>query len=85
MSASIDYGISDSSFDCRSKSDDAVSAKRSSKESQKTLAMKAELKKLLSRPVIATGAYKTYVTSGSRDIVSDLLKSDRTCYDCPFA
>ncbi|KLO11285.1 DEAD-domain-containing protein [Schizopora paradoxa] len=49
--------------------------KRKEKDSQQTIALKAELKKLLAQPLVASGAYKKYLTSGSRAIVDDLLNS----------
>ena len=39
--------------------------------------MKAELKHLLSQPLIARGISTRYLTSGSRPIVDDLLAGNR--------
>jgi len=56
-------------------SDGEGSNKRKEKESQQSLAMKAELKRLLAQPLLASGAYKKYLTSGSRSFVDELLNS----------
>ena len=42
--------------------------------------MKAELKQLLSQPLIARGTSTRYITSGSRLIVDDLLAGNRESY-----
>lgn len=39
----------------------------------KTAALKAELKEMLSRPLIARGVSTRYITSGSRPIADDIL------------
>lgn len=44
----------------------------------KTAALKAELKQLLSQPLIAKGISTRYITSGSRPIVDDLIAGERT-------
>jgi len=41
--------------------------------------MKAELKHLLSQPLLAKGISARYITSGSRPIVDDLLAGEREC------
>jgi len=50
--------------------------KRKAKDSAMT-SMKAELKQLLSQPLIARGISTRYITSGSRPIVDDLLAGNR--------
>ena len=59
-----------------SDSDEVILTRRSSKEAMRISAMKGQLKQLLSQPLVAIGTYKSYLTSGSRDIIEDLLKSD---------
>ena len=44
--------------------------------------MKAELKHLLSQPLIAQGISTRYITSGSRPIVDDLLAGNREFIFC---
>jgi ATP-dependent RNA helicase DDX24/MAK5 len=44
----------------------------------KTSALKAELKQLLSQPLIAKGISTRYITSGSRPIVDDLIAGECT-------
>ena len=50
--------------------------KRKAKDRQMT-SMKAELRELLSQPLIARGISTRYITSGSRPIVDDLLAGER--------
>ena len=47
-------------------------------------ALKAELKRLLSQPLIAKGISTRYITSGSRPIVDDLLAGERESFLCDF-
>lgn len=50
--------------------------KRKAKD-QKIQGMKAELKHLLSQPLLARGVIKNYITSGSVSIVDDLIAGSR--------
>ncbi|TDL18785.1 ATP-dependent RNA helicase MAK5 [Rickenella mellea] len=54
-------------------SDDGAGPKRSDKHDSKNAQLKAELKHLLSQPLIARGISKRYITSGARDIVNELI------------
>lgn len=50
-------------------------------QNAKTVALKAELKHLLSQPLIAKGISTRYITSGSRPIVDDLIAGEcKLCY-----
>lgn len=57
--------------------------KRKAKDA-KMAALKAELKRLLSQPLIAKGILTRYITSGSRSIVDDLLAGERESFLCHF-
>ena len=57
--------------------------KRKAKDA-KMSALKAELKRLLSQPLIAKGISTRYITSGSRPIVDDLLAGERESFLCDF-
>ncbi|KAF5381368.1 hypothetical protein D9615_008304 [Tricholomella constricta] len=52
--------------------DKLANQKRKAKDA-KNAALKAELKHLLSQPLIARGVFAKYITSGSRQIVDDLI------------
>ena len=45
-------------------------------QSAKTAVLKAELKHLLSQPLVAKGVSTRYITSGSRPIVDDLIAGE---------
>jgi ATP-dependent RNA helicase DDX24/MAK5 len=55
--------------------DKPVTQIRKSKDAKMT-ALKAELKHLLSQPLIASGISAKYITSGSRPIVDDLIAGE---------
>ncbi|EJC98248.1 DEAD-domain-containing protein [Fomitiporia mediterranea MF3/22] len=66
----------DSDMDDKLSDGDAPSKKRKdSKVKQETQALKAELKHMLSQPLVAKGVMKKYITSGARSVVSELLNS----------
>ncbi|KAH8107536.1 DEAD-domain-containing protein [Phellopilus nigrolimitatus] len=72
MEIELDSDLEDNPSD-----EDAPARKRDkAKGTQKTHALKAELKHLLSQPLIAHGVMKKYITSGARNVVSELLRSD---------
>ena len=52
---------------------DRPSAQKRKTKDNKNTVLKAELKQLLSQPLIARGISTRYITSGSRPIVDDLL------------
>ncbi|KAL5499261.1 MAK5 [Sanghuangporus vaninii] len=57
--------------------EDAPSKRRNeSEEKHQVQALKTELKGLLSRPLIAKGVMKKYITSGARSVVPELLNSN---------
>lgn len=62
-----------------SESDDEskLSTQKRKAKDHKMQGMKAELKHLLSQPLIAKGVSTRYITSGSRSVVDDLLAGDR--------
>lgn len=62
-------------------SDDGILSKTRGKESQQTHALKAELQKLLSQPLVSRGVMKKYITSGTQDVVSDLLADEDGKWD----
>jgi ATP-dependent RNA helicase DDX24/MAK5 len=66
-----------------SESDDEskLSTQKRKAKDHKMQGMKAELKQLLSQPLIAKGVSTRYITSGSRSIVDDLLAGDRECHE----
>lgn len=47
-------------------------------QNAKTINLKAELKNLLSQPLISKGISTRYITSGSRSIVDDLVTGECT-------
>ncbi|KAG5633282.1 hypothetical protein DXG03_006603, partial [Asterophora parasitica] len=55
--------------------DKLANQKRKAKDA-KNAALKAELKHLLSQPLIASGVSAKYITSGSRPIVDDLIAGE---------
>ena len=56
--------------------DDAPSKKRQdTKQKHQVQALKSELKHLLSQPLVAKGIMKKYITSGTRNVVTELLNS----------
>ncbi|KAH9478349.1 ATP-dependent RNA helicase MAK5 [Psilocybe cubensis] len=63
----------DSDYISESDDDDKLSTRKRKAKDQKMAAMKAELKHLLSQPLIAKGVSTRYITSGSKPIVDDLL------------
>ena len=65
----------------KSESDDEekLSNKKRNAKDQQMRGMKAELKRLLSQPLLAKGISARYITSGSRPIVDDLLAGEREC------
>ncbi|OCB91444.1 DEAD-domain-containing protein [Sanghuangporus baumii] len=67
----------DSDLDVSILDEDAPSKRRNeSKEKQQVQALKTELKDLLSRPLVAKGVIKKYITSGARSVVPELLNSN---------
>ena len=66
---------------CSRSSDDeeASSKKRKRTADNQTAGMKAELKHLLSQPLLAKGVSAKYLTSGTKDVVSSLLNSKGEC------
>lgn len=69
-------------FDLISDSDDEgkISNQKRKAKNSAMASMKAELKHLLSQPLIARGISTRYITSGSRLIVDDLLAGNRESY-----
>lgn len=64
-------------FGVESDSDEERPSKQKRKaKDAKNAALKAELKHLLSQPLIARGVSASYITSGSRSIVDDLISGD---------
>ena len=62
-----------------SESDSETSSQLKRKGRDRQLeAMKAELRQMLSEPLIVHGVSAKYITSGSRPIVDDLLAGERT-------
>lgn len=59
-----------------SDTDESPSAQAQKSKNVKMGAMKAELKHLLSQPLVARGVLTNYITSGSRPIVDDLLAGE---------
>jgi ATP-dependent RNA helicase DDX24/MAK5 len=47
-------------------------------------ALKAQLKSLLAQPLVAQGVLTSYITSGSRPIVDDLLAGESKCNPNPI-
>lgn len=63
--------------DFMSASDDGKPSKFQKKRSDaKVVSLKAELKALLSKPLLARGISARYITSGSRSIVDDLIEGN---------
>ncbi|PFH50638.1 hypothetical protein AMATHDRAFT_144681 [Amanita thiersii Skay4041] len=56
--------------------DDKPSAKNQKVQDGKTAALKAQLRQLLSQPLLAKGISVRYITSGTRPIVDDLLAGE---------
>ena len=52
------------------------------KTDAKRVAMKAELRELISQPVIARGVSTKYITSGSKPIIDDLLAGESKAFKC---
>ena len=69
-------------FICLSDSDDEekISNQKRRAKNNAMVNMKAELKHLLSQPLIARGISTRYITSGSRLIVDDLLAGNRESF-----
>lgn len=59
-----------------SDNEEKVSNQKKKAKDHKMAAMKAELKHMLSQPLLATGISTRYITSGSRLIVDDLLAGE---------
>ncbi|KAF8965062.1 DEAD-domain-containing protein [Flammula alnicola] len=66
----------DSDYVSESDDENKLSNQKRKAKDQQMYAMKAELKRLLSQPLIAKGVSAKYITSGSRSIVDDLLSGD---------
>ncbi|KAI5122092.1 hypothetical protein M0805_002214 [Coniferiporia weirii] len=67
----------DSDLEDKSSDEDAPMKKRKkANATQRTQALKAELKHLLSQRLVAQGVMKKYITSGARSVVSELLNAD---------
>ncbi|KAF5310717.1 hypothetical protein D9619_008153 [Psilocybe cf. subviscida] len=66
----------DSDYMSESDNESKLSTQKRKAKDHKMQAMKAELKHLLSQPLIAKGVSARYITSGSRSIVDDLLAGD---------
>lgn len=57
--------------------EDKISTQKRKAKDRQMANMKAELRELLSQPLIARGISTRYITSGSRPIVDDLLAGER--------
>ncbi|CAA7264354.1 unnamed protein product [Cyclocybe aegerita] len=66
----------DSDFVSDSDDESKVSTQKRKAKDRKMAALKAELKHLLSQPLIARGISAKYITSGSRPIVDDLISGE---------
>ncbi|KAF4618627.1 hypothetical protein D9613_010108 [Agrocybe pediades] len=66
----------DSDFMSDSDDEHKVANQKKKAKDQKMAAMKAELKHMLSQPLLAPGISKRYITSGSRAVVDDLLAGE---------
>ncbi|KAF9557627.1 DEAD-domain-containing protein [Agrocybe pediades] len=66
----------DSDFMSDSDDEHKVANQKKKAKDQKMAAMKAELKHMLSQPLLAPGISKKYITSGSRAVVDDLLAGE---------
>ncbi|TFK38098.1 P-loop containing nucleoside triphosphate hydrolase protein [Crucibulum laeve] len=63
----------DSDFDSDPEDENKLSNQKRKAKAAKTAGMKAELKRLISQPLIASGVSTRYITSSSRQIADDLL------------
>ncbi|KAF9475121.1 DEAD-domain-containing protein [Pholiota conissans] len=66
----------DSDYLSESDNEEKLSTQKRKAKDGKMQSMKAELKYLLSQPLIAKGVIRNYITSGSTSIVDDLLSGD---------
>lgn len=57
-------------------SEQNLSKQKRKAQNAKNAGLKAELKRLLSQPLIARGVSTRYITSGSRPIVDDLIAGE---------
>ncbi|KAK2461248.1 hypothetical protein APHAL10511_006775 [Amanita phalloides] len=69
-------GVELDSDDASDLDDQKSSSKKAKAQDAKTAALKAQLRQMLSQPLLARGISTKYITSGSRAIVDDLLAGD---------
>lgn len=62
------------------RSDTAPTVSRKRAEDAQVTSLKAQLKQMLSQPVVARGVSTRYLTSGSRPIVDDLIEGASELY-----
>lgn len=65
-----------------SEDEDNPTKRKRKRTSAQTASLKAELKEMLSQPLIARGVSTRYITSGSRPIANDIIAGKGESYRC---